>query len=83
MRKEVECPVCGAMVKTTQALSGHIRFRHQGAQPGRRELTDLEFEWLLHLYKKYRFKDAEFEALVGMATGKKHSPAYLLQLLKY
>ena len=29
-RKAVQCPICGAFVRTTQGLNGHIRFRHMG-----------------------------------------------------
>lgn len=27
-KKKVQCPVCGAFVRTTQGLNGHMRFRH-------------------------------------------------------
>ena len=29
-RKTVQCPICGAFMRTTQGLNGHIRFRHTG-----------------------------------------------------
>lgn len=27
-KKHVQCPICGAFMRTTQGLNGHIRFRH-------------------------------------------------------
>jgi hypothetical protein len=29
-RKRVQCPICGAFMRITQGLNGHIRFRHMG-----------------------------------------------------
>jgi len=27
-KKKVQCPICGAFMRTTQGLNGHMRFRH-------------------------------------------------------
>jgi len=79
--KEVTCPICGAKVKTTQALSGHIRFRHEGAEAGRRELTELEFDFLMQVVRRARLNEVETSTLVGLAKGKRHSDQFMAAVI--
>lgn len=46
-RKPVQCPICGAFMRTTQGLNGHIRFRHMGQATGRGMLWKMRSDGFL------------------------------------
>ena len=41
-RKHVQCPICGAFMRTIQGLNGHIRFRHVG------QAVEQSMLWKMH-----------------------------------